>query len=161
VAWTPPVGLVRSPPDVLTVAPGPRNILPRGTRHASETGQRERARARTLTEAWIERLEAYLGRQDHVLPLLADAGDAILGLEGSVASELRRAAFRGEPVAADIDPYLDKVRRHAYRVTDEDVAGLHEAGWSDDEIFELTVAAASGQAFYRLHRGLRAVGDID
>ena len=40
-----------------------------------------------------------------------------------------------------ISPYLDKVRRHAYEVTDEDVQALKDAGHSEDEIFERTVSA--------------------
>jgi alkylhydroperoxidase family enzyme len=55
-------------------------------------------------------------------------------------------------------PYLEKVRHGAYRVTDADVHGLHAAGFSDDEIFEHTVAAAVSEGLLRLDAALRAVG---
>jgi len=58
------------------------------------------------------------------------------------------------PVYAD---YLDKVARHAYRVTDADVAALQRAGLSDDAIFEVTIAGAVGAALGRLERGLQAL----
>jgi alkylhydroperoxidase family enzyme len=72
--------------------------------------------------------------------------------------ELRRSAWleRAAPDAAA--PYLDKVRRRAYTVTDRDVTELHEAGLSDDEIFELTVGAAVGVGLERLRAGLETLG---
>ncbi len=66
----------------------------------------------------------------------------------------------GEPAEeppAELVPYLDKVARHAYKVTDADVNRLREAGYSDDAIFELTLAAALGAARARLERGLGAL----
>jgi alkylhydroperoxidase family enzyme len=59
------------------------------------------------------------------------------------------------PIAAD---YAETVRRHAYRVTDLQVAALLEAGLSEDEVFEVTVAAAAGAGLERLDAGLRAMG---
>ena len=53
--------------------------------------------------------------------------------------------------------YLDTVRRHAFRVTDGDVERLKAAGFSDDEIFEHTVAAAVAAGLERLDAGLRAL----
>lgn len=55
-----------------------------------------------------------------------------------------------EPLAA----YIEKVSRHAYRVTDEDLAALKAAGYGEDAIFELTVAAAVGAGRARVERGL-------
>ena len=60
-----------------------------------------------------------------------------------------------EPFAA----FVDTIHRHAYRVTDRMVAGLAEAGAGDDEVFEMSVAAAYGAARERLEAGLRAVRD--
>jgi alkylhydroperoxidase family enzyme len=53
--------------------------------------------------------------------------------------------------------YVAKVKAHAYKVTDEDVAALKAAGWTDDRIFELTVAAALSAARERLMAGLFAL----
>ena len=58
---------------------------------------------------------------------------------------------------AEAAAYVAKVTQHAYKVTDEDVAALKAAGWSDDRIFELTVAAALSAARERLMAGLFAV----
>jgi hypothetical protein len=55
-----------------------------------------------------------------------------------------------------LTPYVDTVARHAYQVTDADVAALRR-GNSDDALFEITVAAAVGAALHRLDRGMAAL----
>ena len=61
-----------------------------------------------------------------------------------------------EPLAA----YVEKVARHAYRVTDEDIAALKASGYGEDAIFELTVAAAVGAGRARVERGLAVVDQV-
>lgn len=41
-----------------------------------------------------------------------------------------------------MDAYLAKVRERAYAITDADLQALKDAGYSEDEIFERTVAVA-------------------
>jgi alkylhydroperoxidase family enzyme len=71
--------------------------------------------------------------------------------------ELRLAAAPERPVPPAAEAYADTVRRHAYRVTDAQVDALQEAGLSQDEVFEVTVAAAVGAGLKRLDAGLRAM----
>ena len=71
---------------------------------------------------------------------------------------LRVAARPDRPVPAAMEPYLEKVRHGAYRVTDGDVNELRAAGFSEDEIFEQTVSAAVSEGLVRLEAALRAVG---
>src|SRR5919108_4073359 len=54
----------------------------------------------------------------------------------------------------DLAAYVDKVAKHAYKVTDDDLGRLQQAGHSDDALFEVTVSAALGAALARLERGL-------
>ena len=61
--------------------------------------------------------------------------------------ELRPLAAR--PPDARLDAYLAKVRDCAYSITDEDVQALKDAGVSEDEIFEQTVAAAVSEGMRR------------
>lgn len=89
-------------------------------------------------------------------PYFAALEQAVLETPGELAPDVRRAIAAGE--APDgLAPYLDRVRRHAYRVTDAEVEGLKEAGWSDDAVFEATLAAALAAARLRLQRGLAAL----
>jgi alkylhydroperoxidase family enzyme len=72
----------------------------------------------------------------------------------ALIADLRHAAQPDRPAPPEFDAYLDKVRNAAYRVTDADVQALKDAGYSEDEIFEQTVAAAVGAGLHRLERGL-------
>jgi alkylhydroperoxidase family enzyme len=71
--------------------------------------------------------------------------------------DLRIAAAPERPVPPAAEAYVDTVRRHAYRTTDAQVATLLDAGMSQDEVFEVTVAAAVGAGLARLDAGLRAM----
>jgi alkylhydroperoxidase family enzyme len=72
--------------------------------------------------------------------------------------ELRTLSAAAPEPAAALAPYLEKVRSHAYTVTDGDVAALKEAGLSEDEIFEATVAVAIGEGLRRLGAATEAIG---
>ena len=66
-----------------------------------------------------------------------------------------RAAAKPERIApAELGGYLEKVRLHAYKVTDRDVDALKAAGLTEDEIFEHTVSAAVAAGLERLDAGL-------
>jgi hypothetical protein len=91
--------------------------------------------------------------------------DAVLKTPGQTPEALRRAVLdhaQETPGAkgnlpAPLTHYVDTVARHAYKVTDADVAALQRAGQSDDSLFEITVAAAVGAALHRLDRGMAAL----
>ena len=98
--------------------------------------------------------------------------DAALDAPGDASSGLRHAALAmaarlgggaaagprtAAPLPADLRPYIDKVARHAYQVTDADIVALRRAGSSEDAVFEITVAASLGAALGRLERGLAAL----
>jgi hypothetical protein len=67
---------------------------------------------------------------------------------------LRVAAQPGRPAPPELAVYLEKVRLHAYKVTDRDVDQLKALGFSEDEIFEHTVSAAVAAGLERLDAGL-------
>jgi alkylhydroperoxidase family enzyme len=83
--------------------------------------------------------------------------EAVLAGPGTLEPDIRRAAAEGGDVAEALRGYLDKVARHAYEVTDEDVASLRAAGYSEDQIFEATVSCALGACMRRLEAGLGAI----
>jgi len=72
-------------------------------------------------------------------------------------AELRAAAEPDRPAPPAFAPYLEKVRLHAYQVTDADVQRLKDEGFSEDEIFEHTVSAAVAGGLERLDAGLGAL----
>jgi alkylhydroperoxidase family enzyme len=54
--------------------------------------------------------------------------------------------------------YLGKVRDRAYTVVDGDIEALKAAGFSEDEIFEQTVAVAIAEGLRRLDVANEAIG---
>ena len=69
-------------------------------------------------------------------------------------ARLRAAAEPDRAAPAELSGYLEKVRLHAYKVTDRDVDDLKAAGFSEEEIFEHTVSAAVAAGLERLDAGL-------
>jgi alkylhydroperoxidase family enzyme len=83
--------------------------------------------------------------------------DAVLRSPGALTPTTRQAIADERDMPPDLAPYVEKVFRNAYKVTDEDVAALLAAGRSEDEIFEATLAAALGAGRKRLRAGLAAI----
>jgi alkylhydroperoxidase family enzyme len=104
--------------------------------------------------------------------LIADLQAAVLRGRGETTPALRQsaaslaAAAGGHalpaqaPLPAGLAAYVDTVARHAYKVTDEQVAALRAAGYSEDALFEITVSAALGAGLARLERGLAALEGV-
>jgi hypothetical protein len=73
-----------------------------------------------------------------------------------VPSSLRQAAATRGDLPAELATLIDKVHRHAHKVTDDDVAALR-GRYSDDALYEIIVSAAVGAAARCLDAGLRAL----
>ena len=56
-----------------------------------------------------------------------------------------------------LESYLEKVRTCAYTITDADVEAVKDAGVSEDEIFERTVAIAVEEGRRRLAAAERVI----
>ena len=111
------------------------------------------------------------------MPLVRALQNSVLTAPGETDPALRRAiAARsaeagGRPGSAgaqvpDAVPdalraYVDKVARHAYKVTERDIEELKKAGYSEDAIFEITLSAALGAGQSRLERALAALRGED
>ena len=84
------------------------------------------------------------------MPDIRQAREALVRriLEGSgkASPSERRAAFNNSGLAEPLGVLVDKVARHAYRITDEDISAAKVAGLSEDQVFEIAVCAAIGQA---------------
>lgn len=83
--------------------------------------------------------------------------ETILGPNGKAAQAARRAAFDNKDVPEPLRVLIDKVARHAYKIVDEDIAAAKAAGVSEDELFELVVCAAIGQASRQYEGALAAL----
>jgi signal transduction histidine kinase len=81
----------------------------------------------------------------------------ILEGDGRASHALRRAAFDNAGLAEPLTILIDKVAKHAYKVTDEDIAVARASGLSEDQIFEIVVCAAIGQATRQYDTALAAL----
>jgi alkylhydroperoxidase family enzyme len=96
-------------------------------------------------------------------PRVTNMVEQLLGAKATLDSAIRaaiiaRAGSIGNATPPDVPQALaawtDKVARHAYKCTDEDIATLRAAGYSEDQIYEATVTAAVGAGIVRFRRGL-------
>jgi alkylhydroperoxidase family enzyme len=87
--------------------------------------------------------------------------ERVLQGDGKAPQEQRAAAFANAGVAPEaVRALIDKVARHAYKVTDEDVAAAKAAGLSEDAIFEIVIAAALGQATRQYEAAMAALAEV-
>jgi alkylhydroperoxidase/carboxymuconolactone decarboxylase family protein YurZ len=80
---------------------------------------------------------------------------ALLRGPGATPAELRQACARGD-APGELQALVATIDRRPSEVTDGDLAALREK-YSEDELFEIIVAAAFGAADRRLEAGLRAL----
>jgi hypothetical protein len=81
--------------------------------------------------------------------------DGVLDGAGASQTAVRRLVASGQP-PPELAILVQKIRDHAYKVTDSDIDALR-ARYSEDELFELIIAAAVGAAEHRLKAAVAAV----
>jgi hypothetical protein len=93
---------------------------------------------------------------------LQKAIDALFNQPGENEAALRRAVlernrFGAGQVPDALQELVDKVADHPWTVNDEDFAQLRAAGYSEGQLYEITLAAALGSGLERFDAGLRAI----
>src|SRR5260370_40174811 len=81
----------------------------------------------------------------------------VLEGDGRASRAERRAAFDDATPTEPLHGLISKVAKHPTQITDEDVAAVREAGLNEDQIFELVVCAAVGQATRQYQSALAAL----
>ncbi len=92
-----------------------------------------------------------------VRPLQRALVERILGDRGAASRQLRLAAFNDAGLDEPLRTLVGKVALNAYKVTDEDIAAARAAGLSENQIYEIVVCAAVGQATRQYESGLAAL----
>ena len=83
----------------------------------------------------------------------------ILDGQGFASTSMRLAAFNN---AVSVDPLrtlLRKVARQPTRITDSDINAVKASGVSEDQLFELVVCAAVGEATRQYETALAALAE--
>ena len=94
---------------------------------------------------------------DNLSALQRDTRTAVLEGPGTVDPRVRQQVAAGQPPVA-LATLVRKVRDCAYLVTDEGVDALRSA-YSEEQLFEVIVAAAVGAAEHRLRAALAVLED--
>lgn len=85
--------------------------------------------------------------------------DRILHGEGATAPDQRQRAFDNNGVAPPLHTVVDKVATRPVAITDADFAAARESGFSEDQLFEMVIAAAVGQSARLYAAGLTALAE--
>jgi AhpD family alkylhydroperoxidase len=89
--------------------------------------------------------------------LVENLRHAVLYAPGVTDPPLRTAAASGDRFTEPWQSYTATVRDASHQVADADIDGITAAGASEDEIFEVTVAAAVGAALRTFDIGRHAI----
>jgi hypothetical protein len=84
----------------------------------------------------------------------------ILEGDGKASHAQRRAAFDNAGLPEPLSTLVNKTANYAYRVTDEDITAVKASGLSEDQIFEIVVCAAIGQATRQYETALAALDAV-
>lgn len=84
----------------------------------------------------------------------------ILEGDGRASHAQRRSAFNNAGLPESLNRLIEKVAQRAYTITDEDIAAVKSSGLSEDQIFEIVVCAALGQATRNYETALAALGAV-
>lgn len=70
----------------------------------------------------------------------------VLEGEGKASPADRRAAFDNAALVEPLKSLIEMVVKQAHKITDADIAASRASGFSEDQIFEIVVCGAIGQA---------------
>jgi hypothetical protein len=83
--------------------------------------------------------------------------DAVQTSEGVTPGGVRGGVVSGGTTGTPLDSYIDLVRYGSYAITRDHIRDLGTAGWSEDAVFEITIAAALSESYRRLMGGIAAL----
>jgi hypothetical protein len=81
----------------------------------------------------------------------------ILDGPGDTPTSERRAAFNDSGLSEPVTTLVDKIAKQPSKITDEDITSARMSGLSEDQVFELVVCAAVGQATRQYETALAAL----
>jgi hypothetical protein len=85
--------------------------------------------------------------------------DRVLHGEGRSSAQQRAQAFSNADVPPPLRALIDKVATRPVRLTEADFADAKAAGFTEDQLFELVIAAAVGQSARLYQAGLAALAE--
>ena len=84
----------------------------------------------------------------------------VLEGDGKASHAQRRAALDNAGLSEPLGGLVNKVAKFAYKVTDDDIAVAKASGLSEDELFEIIICAAIGEATRQHETALTALDAV-
>jgi hypothetical protein len=85
--------------------------------------------------------------------------DRVVQGDGEAPQDLRACAFSNAGLPPPLDVLIGKVALTPAQVIEADFAAAKASGYSEDQLFELVVAAAVGQSARQYDAGLAALAE--
>src|SRR5947207_4519467 len=89
--------------------------------------------------------------------LLHGAAETTPALRQAVAARAKGEKAPPGEIPEELSGFIDRVAERPAEISDEDFAALKARGYTEDQLFEITSAAALGAALARLEAGLLAL----
>ena len=106
---------------------------------------------RRLSGFWISGASSKNSRlYDPYVEKMERLRHAVLSGPGSLPPHVRQAISEGAKLSGPLEVFVQKIVAEASTLTDDDIAELHRAHYTDDQIFEAIVSAAVGAGLFRL-----------
>ena len=83
----------------------------------------------------------------------------VLQGKGTASIKLRNDAFNNDMDTDLLKNLIDKIAVCSYKITDTDIDNIKASGFSEDQIFELIICAAVGQASRQYNNAISALTD--
>ncbi len=84
----------------------------------------------------------------------------VLEGDGRASRAQRRDAFDNAVLAEPLHTLISKVAKQPTHITDGDIAAVKASGLSEDQIFEVVICAAIGQATRQYEAALGALAEV-
>jgi hypothetical protein len=89
--------------------------------------------------------------------LLGRAGESEPALRRLVFERTRTGREQSQAVSRDLLAFVAKLDQRPWTIVRDDLSALRQAGYSEDQIFELIAAASAGAGVRRFEAGLGAI----
>lgn len=83
--------------------------------------------------------------------------ESVLKGKGESSLQQRQEAFNNSGLPEPMNTLIDKVALQSYKITDSDIAAQKQVGASEDQLFELIICGAVGQASRQYENGQKAL----
>ena len=123
-------------------------------------------RGSTAEQVWargedgiIRPTEVEIGRTHMLSTWGATTPETRQSVEAFAAAQWGQVRKNTHPLPRELDPYLKKLSLHAYKITDDDINDLRQAGYTDEMLYEITIVGSVGTALVGLEKLFEALYD--